>query len=144
MTSIRTDSPMENSAPPLARKGLREFGLTSGAVVAGLFGLLLPWLFGHQMPVWPWPVAGVLCVWALTAPSSLRPVYRGWMAIGHVLGIVNTRIVLAILFFVVFVPVALVFKVARHDPMARAIDKRTATYRTPSRPRGTDHMERPF
>ncbi len=62
--------------PELDRKGLRSFGITTGAIVAVLFGLFFPWLLGHAMPLWPWVLFGTLAGWALVAPASLRPVYR--------------------------------------------------------------------
>lgn len=40
----------DHDIPQLDAKGLREFGLTTGAIIIGLFGLVLPLLFGH------WPV----------------------------------------------------------------------------------------
>ena len=126
------------------KKELREFGLITGAIAAVLFGLLLPWLFDHKLPLWPWIVAGVLWAWALLLPASLQPVYRGWMAIGHVLGWINTRIILGIMFFIVFLPAGLIMRLLGKDPMARKIDKSQTTYRvTHARPK-KDHVERPY
>ncbi len=62
--------------PELDRKGLREFGLVTGTIVAVLFGLFFPWLLERAFPLWPWVVFGVLGAWALVAPLSLRPLYR--------------------------------------------------------------------
>lgn len=47
---------MTNAAheiPELDRKGLRQFGLVTGGIVAGLFGLLFPWLLERALPLWP-------------------------------------------------------------------------------------------
>ncbi len=85
---------MTNQTQQPNKKELREFGFITGAIAAVLFGLLLPWLFDHELPRWPWIVAGILWVWALLLPTTLLPVYRGWIAIGHVLGWINTRIIL--------------------------------------------------
>ncbi len=68
--------------PELDRKGLREFGLTTGAIIAALFGALFPWLLERAFPLWPWIILLVLGGWALVAPASLRPVYRLWMRFG--------------------------------------------------------------
>jgi hypothetical protein len=132
----------QNGQP--GKEELREFGLVTGAILAVLFGLLLPWLFGHVWPLWPWIAAGVLWGWALLLPASLLPVYRGWMAIGHVLGWLNTRIILGIIFYLMFLPVGLLMRLLSKDPMARSIDKSIATYRvTHARPK-KDHVERPY
>ena len=34
----------------LSRKQLRDFGLLMGGMIAGLFGLFLPWLFERTIP----------------------------------------------------------------------------------------------
>ena len=45
--------------PELDHAGLRRFGLTTGALIAGIFGLLLPWLFDARYPAWPWLAAAL-------------------------------------------------------------------------------------
>lgn len=126
------------------KKGLRNFGFITGAIAIGLFGLLLPWLFGHGYPKWPWAIAGVLWLWALILPATLWPVFRGWVTIGNMLGWVNTRIILGLMFYVLLMPVGLVMKLIGKDPLARSIDKKRSSYRTPSRIPNKDHVERPF
>ena len=135
---------MNNQTQQLDKKELREFGLITGAIVAVLFGLLLPWLFDQKLLLWPWIVAGVLWTWALLLPTSLLPVYRGWMAVGHVLGWINTRIILGIMFFIVFLPAGLIMRLLGKDPMARKIDKSQATYRVMHAHPKKDHVERPY
>ena len=73
---------MTHDTKEMSRKELREFGLITGAIVAGLFGLLLPWLIGHALPLWPWYVFAVLAAIAIVVPVALKPVYRVWMAFG--------------------------------------------------------------
>ena len=133
-----------HTIPELDRKGLREFGLVTGGIVAGLFGLFFPWLLEVQIPLWPWAVAGILAAWALLAPNSLRPLYRLWMRLGLLLSRITTPIILGVVFLVVILPVALVMKVAGRDPMARKFDDKAKTYRVPSRKALRDSMERPF
>ena len=133
-----------HTIPELDRKGLRDFGLLTGGIVAVLFGLFFPWLLGMQIPQWPWIVASVLVVWALLAPNSLRPFYKLWMRLGLLLSRITTPIVLGVAFYGVFLPVALVLKVLRHDPMSRKLDDNIKTYRIPSRKTPPGNMERPF
>ena len=85
--------------PELDRKGLREFGLVTGAIVAGLFGLFFPWLLETGLPAWPWAVGGGLGLWALVAPASLRPVYRTWMRLGLALSRITTPLILGVVFY---------------------------------------------
>ena len=129
--------------PPPDRKELRTFGLMTGGIVAVLFGLLLPWLFSHAFPLWPWIVAGVLGSLGLLAPAALGPVYRLWMKFGHVMGAINTRIILGLLFYVIFTPVGLAMRLFRWDPMRRRKSD-GGSYRVVNHPKSPKHMERPF
>jgi len=133
----------DNARVPDARE-LRSFGLLTGAIIAGLFGLLLPWLKDAALPRWPWAVAVPLAIAALIAPRALRGVYAVWMRIGRVLGAVNTRIILGILFFLVITPVGIVMRLFGRDPLARRFDASAPTYRIPAEQGGTSSMEVPF
>lgn len=133
----------EHEIPELDRKGLREFGLVTGGIVAGLFGLFFPWLLGRSIPLWPWIVFGVLGVWGLIAPLSLRPVYRGWMRFGLMLSKVTTPLIMGIVFFVVITPVALILKIVGNDPMARKFDD-SESYRVPTKKAPTENLEKPY
>jgi len=126
------------------RKQLREFGLVTGAIVAGLFGLVFPWLFNHPWPRWPWVVGGILAAWGLAAPGTMAPLYCGWMKLGHVLGWVNSRIILGIMFYVIIIPVGFVMRLTGRDPMARKLDPTAGSYRVKSEQPSKNHLERPF
>ncbi len=130
--------------PELDRRGLRRFALSTGAIVAVLFGLFFPWLLDIDFPVWPWIVAGVLAGWGLAAPDSLRPVYRGWMRFGLLLNRIVTPIVLGVLFFAMITPISALMRMLRRDAMARSFDEEAKSYRVPSAKRPKSHMERPF
>ena len=126
------------------RKTLVEFGLVTGGLIAVLFGLLFPWLWGRRFPVWPWAAAAVLYAFALGAPALLAPVYRAWMAIGSVLGWVNTRILLGAVFFLVVTPIGAVMRLTGRDPLRRTFEPRGKTYRIPSARPPREKMEVPF
>jgi hypothetical protein len=134
----------DNTTQQPGTDDLRRFGLVTGAIVAGLFGLLFPWLFNHALPLWPWITGGVLWIWAILLPASLQPVYRGWMAVGQALGWVNTRIILAVLFYLLFLPAGIIMKLIGRDPMARKFDSSLKTYRITPPPRQKNHVERPY
>lgn len=123
---------------------LRRFGLTTGALIAVLFGLLLPWLFHRPLHSWPWIVALILSGWALFLPASLGPVYRVWMTIGHGLGWINSRIILGIMFYVLILPMGFILRLLSKDPMQRRFDKQAVSYRVPSKNLPKNHVERPF
>lgn len=133
-----------HSIPELDRKGLRDFGLVTGGILAGLFGVFFPWLLSRPFPYWPWVIAIVLAVWALAAPDTLRSVYRGWMRFGLVLNRVTTPIIMGVVFFLVIAPVSLGMRLLGRDPMARSFDEGVKSYRIASKKAPKEHMEKPF
>ena len=124
---------------------LRQFGLLFGAILVLLFGLLLPFLIGYSFPLWPWVVALLVTVLALLAPTALTPFYRGWMRFGLIAGFINTRIIMFVLYYALFVPTGLVMKLFGRDALARTtVGKTTDSYRVASAVRPNDHFERPY
>ena len=136
---------MTTNIPALDKKGLRKFGITTGAIIVALFALFFPWIFdATSMPVWPWILAALLWVPALLIPSMLRPVYTTWMKIGHGIGWVNTRIILGVLFYVLVLPMGLIMRLFGKDPMARRLDKSASSYRIESVSEPKDRLEKPY
>lgn len=133
-----------HTIPELDRQGLRDFGLVTGAIVAALFGLFFPWLLENSIPIWPWVIAGVLAVWALTAPLTLKPVYRQWMRLGLLLSKITTPIILGVVFFLVIFPTGAIMRLIGYDPMARRLDDSVKSYRVKSQTKPKEHMEKPF
>ena len=130
--------------PELDRKGLREFGLVTGAIVVVLFGLLIPWVFSFGYPRWPWIVAAILAVPALVWPEALRPVYHVWMRFGLLMSRIMTPLVLGIVFFLVITPVALIMKLFSRDAMKRSLDESEESYRTNRTAIDRKQIERPY
>jgi hypothetical protein len=125
-------------------KELRSFGLTTGGIVALLFGLFFPWLLERQTPWWPWILAAILVLWALVAPGTLRHVHRGWMAFGHIMSRITTPIILGILFYGAVLPTGAIRRLLGYDSMARRFDGSTRSYRVLSRQISKQDLKRPF
>lgn len=129
--------------PELDKAGLRTFGLTMGAIIAVLFGVVLPYLFGRGWPLWPWIVAAVFFAWGVIVPATLRPVYRGWMRFGLLLSKVTTPIILTLVYVVAVVPTAIILRLAQKDPLQRKFDD-AESYRVESKPPSIDNLEKPY
>ena len=112
---------MFDEMPELDRKGLRDFGLITGALFALIFGVLFPFQLGLSWPLWPWIVLVVLALMAFISPMALNPVYIIWMKIGGVIGSVMSRIILGIVFFLVVTPIGLIMRAMGNDPMRRKL-----------------------
>jgi Kef-type K+ transport system membrane component KefB len=135
---------MQHSIPELDARGLRQFALTTGAIIAVLFGVALPWLLGAAWPFWPWILAVSLALWGLIAPRTLRPVYRAWMRFGLLLSRITTPLILSLVFFLLFMPVGLVMRLVGNDPMQRRRQPDAKSYRVPSESTSPDSIERPY
>ena len=99
---------------------LRKFGLTVG----GVFLVLgtVSWLREHDLaPKILWGVGSLLVVPGALAPRALAGVERVWMAMAGVLGHVNARIILTLVFFLLMTPVGAVLRLFR-DPLNRRLD----------------------
>ena len=124
-------------------RSLRAFGF----LVGGMFLLLGVWpvVLRREGPrFWALTAALLLLAPAAAYPRALWPAHRVWMKLGHVLGWVNTRIILGVLFYVIVTPVGLVFRLRGRDPMQRSFDPGAATYRTPRQARPASHMRHQF
>ena len=135
---------IDHVIPELDRKGLREFGLVTGAAVVVIFGLFFPWMLGLDWPAWPWVVAAPLWVLALARPSWLRWIYRGWMRFGLLASRVTTPLLLGIVFFFMISPMAMVRRLRGKDPMQRTLDPKRDSYRVQSARNRREQLERPF
>ena len=130
--------------PELDKHGLRRFGLTFGGIIAGLFGVILPWLFDFRFPVWPWIVLAVFLVWSLVAPGTIDPFYKLWMRFGLLLNAVMSRIILGIVYYLVVLPTGLIIRMRGHDPMNREFDSSLDSYRVNNEGTAKSQMEKPF
>src|SRR5262245_34486992 len=88
---------------------LRRFGLTVGGIFL-LLGVVSRWR-GHEIaPRVLWTIGTLLVVPGAIAPSVLGPVERVWMRFAHILGEVNARIILTVLYFIVMWPVGQIMR----------------------------------
>jgi preprotein translocase subunit SecY len=131
------------SGAKMSTKELRKFGLVTGAMLILFFDLLIPWIWGFAPPMWPLIAAAILASMALILPASLSPVYKVWMTFAEALGWVNTRIILSVIFFLVFFPIGMVMRIF-NDPMRRELDSSADSYKIPSNAPKPENMERPF
>jgi len=134
---------MHSTTDQIDTKQLRQFGFLMGGMLIVFFAFLIPWIWGLAYPIWPWLAAAGFGSIAFIRPSALRPIYIAWMKVGAILGWINTRLLLGIVFFLIFVPVGLIMRIFR-DPMNRKYDHSGDTYRVESSQPKTENLERPF
>ena len=124
-------------------KELRMFGL----MVGGIFSIIGLWpvLFRGESPrIWAISLGGALVGLGLALPSSLKHIHRIWMKIGHVLGYVNTRILLGVIFYGLITPMGVIMRLSGKDFMHRVLVPEANTYRVIRPPRSRLHMKNQF
>ena len=137
----------ETNTAEVTKSDLRKFGFIMGTMIALIFGGLFPWIFDKTSETWPlWPFIALAIFWilALVIPESLRKVNEIWLKIGNVLGWINSRIILGIMFYLLIFPIGLLLKIFGKDAMNRKLDANSDTYRRISKPRDRTHLEKPF
>ena len=125
------------------RKELRQFGLLVGAVftVIGLWPLVFR---GEPLRLWAVGIGGLLIAFGGILPQLLAPIHKWWMWVGHILGWINTRILLGIVFYALLTPMGLVFRLMGKDTMRQAFAASSTTYRVVRSPRPHSHMKYQF
>lgn len=95
----------------------RNFGLMFAVIFLVVLGLI-KWrhesAIGQATPILL-TLSGVTFVIALVRPRLLRRPNRGWMAVSRFLGRIVSPVVLAFLYFLLIVPLALVLRVGGRD-----------------------------
>ena len=134
---------MTESPTPDVRE-LRLFGLMMGGFIAAIFGLLIPWIWDLEFVEWPWITAAVFIVWGLAAPATLSSVFRLWMKLGAVLGWINTRLLLGLVFYLMFFPLGVMMRLFGWDAMHRKLNADAQSYRIASKVAARNNMEKPF
>ncbi|MBS0155680.1 MAG: hypothetical protein JSS38_13860 [Nitrospira sp.] len=124
-------------------KDLRNFGL----LVGGVFSVIGLWpiVFRGESPrLWALVVGGSLMMLGGIAPRSLKQIHAGWMRVGHVLGAINTKIILGLIYYLLIVPMGMVMRWLGKDSMHRTLDRDVSTYRVVRSPRPRQHMRNQF
>ena len=120
----------------------RNFGLVVGGVFVALSAW---WLFRGKFPlVAPYVLAlgTTLVLLGLIWPRALVWPNRLWMGLAEVMSFVMTRVILAIVFFLLVTPIGLIRKLVGGDPLNRRANKSDSywkSYRQPD-PRHYEKM----
>ena len=122
---------------------VRKFGLIA-LVGFGVLGALAAWRH-HPLTAKTMVTIGVLLYASCSiAPARMAPFYRGWMRVAHVMGIVNTWVILTI-FYGFLTLFGLVMRLIGRDALGLRIDRGAATYWVPkARPDGVKSYFRQF
>lgn len=130
---------MENRE--INREKLVKFGKTMG--IAFLVIAIFVFIRHKHNPLLLMIIAVIFLAAARITPGLLKPVYLAWMKLAFALSWVNTRLILAVMFYFIFTPISLILRLFRVDLLERRSDKQKATYWR-IHPSGPSDYERQF
>jgi len=111
----------------VTNKQLRTFGIALSIFLGGIG--LIHFIKGNTpQNYWFWGAAIVTIFITLLAPILLKPIYRAALFIAHILGWINTRLILGLIYYLLFTPISLIMRLLGRDPLNRKFDKETNSY----------------
>ena len=110
------------------KKKLREFGYLLGLCFPLIIGLLIPLISGESFRFWTLYLGIALFLIAYFYPQKLNFIYKFWMRLGEILGWINSRFILGIIFIFILQPIAFLMRLFNYDPLSLK-KKNLQTYR---------------
>jgi hypothetical protein len=110
--------------------GIIKLNRKFGYVVAGglLFITLFQYVFKQNHDIIIFAIAIILLIFTLLKPAWLTPLRIVWDKIGHVLGIVNTYVLLTLFYIFILTPLGLVMRIFGKDILKLKRSSAQATY----------------
>jgi len=121
----------------------RAFGVSVGAVLCLIAAVLL-WRGRIGRAELTGGIGAVLVVLGLAAPSLLKVPSALWWRFSRVLGHFNARVLLTVMFALVFVPISFVWRLLGKDPLQRRREQWQGWTPYPARYRDPHHYRRMF
>ena len=123
----------------------REFGVLVGGV---LLALRLWWWYRGKFEIAGFVltlIGSALVVLGAFAPRLLVIPRKGWMKLAEAMAYVSSRIILAIVFFLVLTPIGLVKRAMGWDPLQRRAGSRDSFWQPyPERQKNPRHYEKMY
>lgn len=110
----------------LSKNALKKFGLTF-TVISFLISIIL--FLNHSKLFFYFIITGILLlIISLFIPEILKHIYKIWMTLALILGIITTNIILTLLFYLIILPIGLIVKLSGKDLLDLKFNKESLTY----------------
>jgi hypothetical protein len=109
-----------------SNKDIRRFGVIAFVFFGALSGIGL-WT-KKPVPTYFFGSLSVLGLGFILIPTPLRPVYDTWLRIAHFLGKIFTMLILALAYYLVITPAALIKRLFGGRPLPLKPDKGALSY----------------
>lgn len=123
---------------------LRQFAFIFTGGLTLIFGIIGPLVRQHWAPNWLWILNSIIILIALINPKILDKPEKLWLRIGLVLGAINSRIILTIIFYGLFTPMGIAMRIKGRDTLKRKMNSSLKSYRVTAKPRPGKHMLKPY
>ena len=90
------------------KSDLRKFGITIGVILLIIAGFLF-WKEKESFQIL-FTFGVTLCILGIAIPFILKPIYWVWMIFATILGWIMTRVILSLLFYIIFTPIGLILR----------------------------------
>jgi len=120
----------------------RKFGL----IVGGACLMLMAWRYfaHHQLIIWLLTAGIMLVLIAVIIPQILTPLRLVWDKTGNVLGLINSSIILFLLYFLVITPVGFIMRILGKNNLDLRFDPGVPTYWKPAKQTEHSSMKQQF
>ena len=108
------------------KSDLRNFGITVGIILLVISGFLF-WKEKESFQI-IFAIGIILFLTAIVIPEVLKPVYWMWMIFAIILGWFMTRVILSLLFYIIFTSIGLTFRLFGKQFLELRWDKSKESY----------------
>ena len=108
------------------KKEWRKFGIGVAAILAVIATIQL--IVGRELFIYFYGFAAFFLFCGLLLPIIIKPVYILFSYLGFVLGWSMTRVILSILFYIIFTPIGLILRLFGKHFLDLKIEKKAGTY----------------
>ena len=105
----------------ISERILREFGILIGVGFPIILGCIIPLISGHIFRFWTLWFGIPFLILGIFKPVLLLYPYKVWMKLGLVLGLINSRVILGLIFIVILIPIAFLMKLFGYDPLRKKL-----------------------
>lgn len=121
----------------------RSFGVSVGAVLLGIAAYLV-WRGRTTPATITGAIGAVLLILGLTYPPLLKYPSAAWWKLALVLGYINARVILTVVFLLLLAPMGVLWRLIGKDPLSRRRANWPGWSTPPARHRNPQHFTRMY
>lgn len=111
-----------------SKKELKNFGLIWAAIFFVI--AILPLFSGKDFKLWALITSFLFSSISFSFPEIYEKTrfYQSWIKFGEIVGKINSKIIIAFLFYFIFTPIGLLLKLFKKDLLSKKMDKSSESY----------------